>query len=397
MGHIFISYSRRDSDVAGLLYDRLRSSGRKAWLDKRSIPVGASYAEEIVKAIDRADAVVLLLSENANTSRDIHREIQLASNEDIRIFPLRLAEIEYHPVLKYHLSATQWVDGTEDLDLAVAELLDALGERGLGPLIPSESEAATPSDPRPDDEGDSSPTRQDALAAGVLRHFPDAVIKKINTDQCLDIHLPSVHRSRGSHLYFHTSRPGLRLGFFVRDSSFVSSILVACPDLKVMSNGLRPAGDPRYMDIDEAIAAVVAFVDLLRKSKARTQSDSGGGGSNRRPTRQDRLATIIKAHYPDAVVKTINERPYVSIHLPTVHPRWMTHLGFGTQSAAIRFSFYVRDMDYISRVVSAIPAVEGNSFGLRLAGNPKYETVEEAAEAALEFVAMLIPHRPMAD
>jgi hypothetical protein len=75
----------------------------------------------------------------------------------------------------------------------------------------------------------------------------------------------------------------------------------------------------------------------------------------------------------------------------------MTHLGFRTQSAKISFGFYVRDMDYISGVVSAVPGVEGNSFGLRLAGNPKFETVAEAAQAALGFIAMLIPHRPTGD
>jgi len=56
-------------------------------------------------------------------------------------------------------------------------------------------------------------------------------------------------------------------------------------------------------------------------------------------TIQDQLAEKIKAKFPDAEVKKINQDNYVDIHLPGVHPKRGTHLFFNTAGGAIKLGF----------------------------------------------------------
>ncbi len=127
MSHVFLSYSRKNSETAFRVYNRLQSTGMPAWIDQRSIRPGASYAEEIFLAINSASAVVLLLSSASNESKEIHKEVGIAASGNIPIIPLRLEPVTYHPALGYHLAALQWIDATDDLEWALATLQEQLG------------------------------------------------------------------------------------------------------------------------------------------------------------------------------------------------------------------------------------------------------------------------------
>ena len=118
-----------------------------------------------------------------------------------------------------------------------------------------------------------------------------------------------------------------------------------------------------------------------RVPKRSTVSNSGGVS-----TRQDELAAAIRAQYPDVVCKKINRDGYVDLHLPSVHPRYGTHLGFNTAKEQIRFCFYVRDTDFVAGVVAVASDIEAYSQGLRPAGNPGYNSVASAVAAAMSFL-----------
>jgi len=135
---IFISYSRKDEAFALEVYERLTVAGFHVWIDQRSIRPGMSYAEEIVRALEQATAVILLFTEPANQSPEIHKEIQLAANRRLPILPVRLADVTYHPALAYHLAAAQWIDGTADRRQAIDTLIDHLGgETTVSPSAPA--------------------------------------------------------------------------------------------------------------------------------------------------------------------------------------------------------------------------------------------------------------------
>ena len=62
--HIFISYSKKDSDFAWKLADDLEARGFKTWID-RAIEGGSKWRETIEGALAEADEVIAVLSPNA--------------------------------------------------------------------------------------------------------------------------------------------------------------------------------------------------------------------------------------------------------------------------------------------------------------------------------------------
>ncbi len=120
----FISYSRKDQAFALEVYERMTAAGLPVWIDQRSIRPGMSYAEAIVRALDESTAVVLLFTAAANESREIHKEIQLASDRRLPILPVRMEDVIYDPALAYHLAAAQWIDALHDRSQAIGTLID---------------------------------------------------------------------------------------------------------------------------------------------------------------------------------------------------------------------------------------------------------------------------------
>lgn len=91
----FISYSSHDQRFAARLYDDLRAVGVRGWLDSHDMKVGQSLHEQIHRAIQVHDKVLLILSKASIESEWVHVEIEnalkreKARNQTI-LFPVRL-------------------------------------------------------------------------------------------------------------------------------------------------------------------------------------------------------------------------------------------------------------------------------------------------------------------
>jgi TIR domain len=112
MARLFISYSRRDADIAYNLVSQLRMYGYDVWVDDERIKLGEDWTRSIQKAIEEADYILVLLSPNALQSEWIHSEIRgaldlkksiipvlIEGNEETSI-PLSLREIKYFDARK---------------------------------------------------------------------------------------------------------------------------------------------------------------------------------------------------------------------------------------------------------------------------------------------------------
>ena len=106
-------------------------------------------------------------------------------------------------------------------------------------------------------------------------------------------------------------------------------------------------------------------------------------------TIQEQLAEKIKAKFPEAEVKKINQDNYVDIHLPGVHPKRGTHLFFNTAGGAIKLGFYCREEEFTQQVLAKSTDVEAYSQGVRPKGNPEWKSVDTACTAAFNFVESL--------
>ncbi len=91
---IFISYSRKDSEQALTLAEKLRADGIQVWIDKHGIIGAEKWATEIVEGIKGCSTFILLISGNSVQSENVLRELSLASKTRKRILPVEIERIE---------------------------------------------------------------------------------------------------------------------------------------------------------------------------------------------------------------------------------------------------------------------------------------------------------------
>ena len=89
MGHIFISYSRKDSEYAHRLADSIQAQGFDVWIDAR-LDYGSHWPLEIQKQLDSCQAFILVMSPHSYASEWVQSELQRAKRKMKPIFPLLL-------------------------------------------------------------------------------------------------------------------------------------------------------------------------------------------------------------------------------------------------------------------------------------------------------------------
>ena len=103
LGHdVFVSYASQDAAVANSLVENLESQGLKCWLVlPRNVRAGAVYADAIVRAINEAKAVLLVMSGSAATSAHVGREVERAASKRKQIIAFRIDTVALNPELEY--------------------------------------------------------------------------------------------------------------------------------------------------------------------------------------------------------------------------------------------------------------------------------------------------------
>ena len=89
MGHIFISYSHKDSEYVEKLEKKLLEEGFRVWIDHK-IDYGSEWTDAIEKAIDTCDAYIIVMSDDSKKSPWVQREFLHAEKRKKPFFPLLL-------------------------------------------------------------------------------------------------------------------------------------------------------------------------------------------------------------------------------------------------------------------------------------------------------------------
>jgi len=95
----FISYSTKDEEFAHRLHSRLRDAKARVWFAPEDIKGGEKIYEQIERAIQLHDRLLLVLSENSLRSNwvetEIRKAIEVEKRENRRkLFPIRITEYE---------------------------------------------------------------------------------------------------------------------------------------------------------------------------------------------------------------------------------------------------------------------------------------------------------------
>ena len=81
---VYVSYSRRDSAVAGTLASALESRGIRTFIDRRHLPHGEKWHGEPADSISASDTVIRLVSAHSISSKWCNWELDEAQRQHRR-------------------------------------------------------------------------------------------------------------------------------------------------------------------------------------------------------------------------------------------------------------------------------------------------------------------------
>ncbi|MCX7110024.1 MAG: TIR domain-containing protein [Proteobacteria bacterium] len=177
---VFLSYSRTDRAIADRLLDDLEQAGHPCWLDTTDIPGGEVWIAAIASGLERAYAVVTVVTEAANRSEWVRLEFLHAKNLGKPIIPLQAEDCR----LPWYMADRQAIPIEPDYGT------------GLSLLLASLPKPATPSQPTESRQRQAELAYLRRLQLGELVHTelytPMAGVAKVNPKSQASIPLPSV-------------------------------------------------------------------------------------------------------------------------------------------------------------------------------------------------------------
>ena len=108
--NVFVNYVSAEGAVTNSAYAALEKAGVSCWIAPRDVAPGRFYPEEIVRAIDAASALVLVLSQHSANSHHVLREVERAASKRHPVISLRTDNSPVPAGLEYFLNSSQWLD-----------------------------------------------------------------------------------------------------------------------------------------------------------------------------------------------------------------------------------------------------------------------------------------------
>lgn len=113
---IFVSHGSEDKASARAIADYLHRRGWSVWIDESGIAGGKQWHSELIRALEAAWVVLLVVSLHSMRSRWVIREVQAADRLGLSIIPVVVDEAPYPDELRMILSGVQQIPLTERSD-----------------------------------------------------------------------------------------------------------------------------------------------------------------------------------------------------------------------------------------------------------------------------------------
>ena len=110
---VFISYSHLNKNVADAICARLEADGVRCWYAPRDIEPGADWAESIIQTIESVKVMVVVFTDQSNSSKQVMNEIANAANANVTIMPFRLINAQPSGGIKYYFTSVHWLDAVD--------------------------------------------------------------------------------------------------------------------------------------------------------------------------------------------------------------------------------------------------------------------------------------------
>lgn len=116
---VFVSYSRADKPQVLDLVRRIESeTGIRCWIDLTGVESGSQFEEVIIKAIDRSEVFLLMVSDSFLQSQWTKREVYYAESEGKRIVPISVDGKPLRGWVSFHFGHIDYIDSTSSEQVA---------------------------------------------------------------------------------------------------------------------------------------------------------------------------------------------------------------------------------------------------------------------------------------
>ena len=128
MNELFVSYSRKDTEFARKLTERLKAEGMDAWVDWQDIPPSVDWMNEIKKGIEEADIFLFLVSPDSIASTVCAEELEHGIVNGKRIIPVIARDFDANSAPKTitHLNWIFFSRPQDHFDEAFGKLVTAI-------------------------------------------------------------------------------------------------------------------------------------------------------------------------------------------------------------------------------------------------------------------------------
>ena len=140
---VFISYASKEMEVAARVCKFLEDNGIRCWIAPRNVSAGSNYATQIVSAIKKCSLLVLLASENTNSSGHVSNEVSIAFDNKKSIIPFKIQDFEFTDEYLYFLGRKHWIEAHGDVNAGLAVLKNTVLSL-MGPDDTAERQEETP-------------------------------------------------------------------------------------------------------------------------------------------------------------------------------------------------------------------------------------------------------------
>jgi len=107
---VFVSYSKKDKDIANTIVAALEKNNIHCWYAPRDINPSDDWGKAISNAIQKSKIFLLIFSSNSNQSQHVLDELNFAISQEAAILPIRIENLKPDGALGLHLSSRQWLD-----------------------------------------------------------------------------------------------------------------------------------------------------------------------------------------------------------------------------------------------------------------------------------------------
>jgi hypothetical protein len=127
MPDVFISYSRKDKELARQLTEALEAQGRDVWIDFEDIPFAEDWWQEVVAGIEGSENAIFILSPDSLASEVCGLEVNHIVHNNKRLIPILYRNVRGLDVPKT-LSSLNWIyfETPETFDQSFSQLVNTI-------------------------------------------------------------------------------------------------------------------------------------------------------------------------------------------------------------------------------------------------------------------------------